>query len=422
MTPEAALTHNSTIYAGAEPAWGRVDKPALPRQAFADQGEASQKSTWGYPHHWVQGGQTKDANGVWTDGTLYLHTGGWQAAINAANGARSGQKASQAVIDHLEAHRSAVERHRQQQAMEVLDYQLQHSSMVTGIWGIEPLWMAEALQRVVVPTAHEEPQAEDMLSRQAYLKVGDTAVLRLAGPMQKGQSFFLALLGGTSTIAVRRALYQAAADETVGQIMLSIDSPGGQVAGTAELAQAVREVSYQKPVMAYIEDLGASAAYWVASQAQTISTNALAEVGSIGVMVAVEDMSARAEQMGIKVHVVSSGPDKGVGVPGTPLLPPHLQAIQERVDALAQHFFAAVAEGRGLTKTQLAAVTTGKVFAAQDAVTMGLTDQIQTFSEAMASLAGMRPRRRGRTYAIHALRAAMAGIVDDAERNANDAR
>lgn len=405
MTPEAALTHNSTIYAGTEPAWGTINTDRLPRQAFADQGTAGEKSTWGYPHHWVQGGQTRDANGIWTDGNLYLHTGGWQAAINAANGARSGQKASQAVIDHLESHRAAVERHRQQHALLVLDHQLQYASLYGGIWSIEPLWMAEALDRIPLGNRAQSdvPEAFDETTRQAYLKVGETAVVRLTGPLQKGMSFFMALLGGTSTIAARRALYQAAADESIGQILLAIDSPGGQVAGTAELAQAVREVSFQKPVLAYIEDLGASAAYWVASQAQHISTNALAEVGSIGVMVAVEDLSARADQMGIKVHVVSSGPDKGVGVPGTALLPVHLASIQDRVDAMAQHFFDAVATGRGLTKAQLAAVTTGKVFTAQEALTLGLTDTIESFNEAMTTVAGMRPRRRGRTYAIHAL-------------------
>jgi len=102
-----AFTHNNTL-ADDEPAWGEVEKTALPRAAHADQGEEGQKSTWKYPHHWVKGGTEKDGDGVWRDGTMYLHEGGLDAAWAAAQGARSGQEASDAVKAHLQAHRRAL--------------------------------------------------------------------------------------------------------------------------------------------------------------------------------------------------------------------------------------------------------------------------------------------------------------------------
>lgn len=102
-----AFTHNSTV-ADNEPDWGSVDKTKLPRPAFADQGESDKKSTWGYPHHWVQNGGGEDKTGVYTTGTMYLHRGGLGKAWEAANGARSGQQASTAVKDHLNAHRKAI--------------------------------------------------------------------------------------------------------------------------------------------------------------------------------------------------------------------------------------------------------------------------------------------------------------------------
>lgn len=101
------FAHNSTV-ADSEPDWGSVDKTALPRAAFADQGEAGKKSTWTYPHHWVKDGGNKDKDGIFTTGTLYLHKGGLNAAWAAANGAHTGQQASQAVKDHLQAHRKAL--------------------------------------------------------------------------------------------------------------------------------------------------------------------------------------------------------------------------------------------------------------------------------------------------------------------------
>jgi ATP-dependent Clp endopeptidase proteolytic subunit ClpP len=102
-----ALTHNSKL-ADSEPEWSAVDKTKLPRNAFADQGEADQKSSWGYPHHWVENGGDLNDMGVFTSGDMYLHRGGLDAAWSAANGGRTGQKASQEVIDHLQAHRQAL--------------------------------------------------------------------------------------------------------------------------------------------------------------------------------------------------------------------------------------------------------------------------------------------------------------------------
>lgn len=101
-----ALSHNSTL-TKSEPDWGSVDKTTLPRNAFADQGEPDKKSTWSYPHHFVENGKV-GAAGVYDSGDMYLHRGGLNAAWAAAQGAHTGQKASAEVIAHLEAHRKAI--------------------------------------------------------------------------------------------------------------------------------------------------------------------------------------------------------------------------------------------------------------------------------------------------------------------------
>jgi hypothetical protein len=100
-----SFAHNSVI-TNDEPQWADVDKTKLPREAFADMGEDSKSSTWKFPHHWVRNGKNPDASGRPTDGQMYLHTGGLDAASSAANGT---QKADSEVIKHLEAHRKALE-------------------------------------------------------------------------------------------------------------------------------------------------------------------------------------------------------------------------------------------------------------------------------------------------------------------------
>lgn len=96
----AALTHNSTTD-DDEPQWSEVEKTALPGNAHADSELRS------FPHHFVRGGRKDPETGRLVDGEMFLHRGGLGAARAAAGGARSGQKASQKVIDHLNSHPSA---------------------------------------------------------------------------------------------------------------------------------------------------------------------------------------------------------------------------------------------------------------------------------------------------------------------------
>ncbi len=104
-----ALTHNDKI-ADEEPTWGDVDKTKLPASAYIPQAsghESDKKSIWKFPHHFVKGGSTNE-DGVFDSGDMFLHKGGLNAAWAAAQGTRSGEKAEQAIIDHLSKHRKAL--------------------------------------------------------------------------------------------------------------------------------------------------------------------------------------------------------------------------------------------------------------------------------------------------------------------------
>lgn len=110
---EMALNHNSKL-ADDEPDWSEVDKTQLPENAFvwqAEDHESENKSTWSYPHHFVRDGEMgedDEGNEVYTSGDMYLHESGLDAAWAAAQGARSGEEASQTIKDHLQAHREDI--------------------------------------------------------------------------------------------------------------------------------------------------------------------------------------------------------------------------------------------------------------------------------------------------------------------------
>lgn len=282
-----------------------------------------------------------------------------------------------------------------------------------GMWCIEPLWFTQAVAlyragawQPVWPEGRglaQMPQMEAAERRPYALDGNGTALIPLEGPLSKTGSY---KFGGSSTVLTQRMLRQAMHDESVQAIALVIDSPGGHVAGTQALADEVASIRGRKPIVAQIDDLGASAAYWVASQADAIYANSTAEIGSIGTVLAVEDSSGRMDRLGVKVHVLSTGAYKGIGIEGAPVSDAALEYLQARVNGINQHFLTAVQTGRRLSPEQVALVSDGRVHLAAQASALGLIDGIQSLETTLAQLAspgaGRDEKRRGRAARLAA--------------------
>jgi signal peptide peptidase SppA len=255
-----------------------------------------------------------------------------------------------------------------------------------GLWAVEPFAFA-ALHQLAAGLDWRTHKPEPLVS--ALEKVAgpngkSIAVVKMSGLLMKSQSS----LGGSSTIQMRRDIRQAANDPDVAGILLAIDSPGGSVAGTDDLAAEVRAARRMKPVYAHIDDLGASAAYWVASQADRVTANGpTALVGSIGTLQVVHDVSEAAAKEGVRTLVFRTGPLKGLGTPGEKVTDEQIAHLQQLVNGVQQSFDAAVQQGRHLTPEQLAAVRHGGVMRAGDALKARLIDAVQPLSRTMAQLA-----------------------------------
>lgn len=184
------------------------------------------------------------------------------------------------------------------------------------------------------------------------------------------------------------AVHCAAMDEAVAGIMLYIDSPGGTYAGTPELAAAVADARQKKPVHAYAQDSCCSGGYWPASQADRLTANRAADLGGIGVFSVLLDASKAAGMMGLKFHVVSSGPFKGAGAePGAGLSAEHLAYFEGRITDSAALFIADFAAGRGLDIETAQELADGRCHIASRAVELKLCDGVGTYAEAVAALA-----------------------------------
>ncbi|NTV25926.1 MAG: S49 family peptidase [Chlorobiaceae bacterium] len=211
---------------------------------------------------------------------------------------------------------------------------------------------------------------------------GNVAVITISGTLMKNPSLIERIFFGASDMGeLTSAVNAAASDKSITGIVLNISSPGGTVAGTPELAGAVAAANQKKPVLAYVDDLAASAAYWIASQARGIYASRQAVVGSIGVRMAMYDLSKAYEQAGVKVIPIDTGKFKSAGLAGTEITAEQQQMYQEIVDAHFRDFKSAVMKGRGMDEAAFGQVQDAQIFHASKARSVGLIDGISSLAE-----------------------------------------
>ncbi len=204
------------------------------------------------------------------------------------------------------------------------------------------------------------------------------------GPiLRKPDVFARVLMGATSSDDIGAALREAGQRDDIKAVFLDIDSPGGTVAGTPELAATVASINERKPIYAFSSSLMCSAAYWIASQARAIYATPSARVGSIGVVQAIIDDSAALDAKGIKVEVFSVGKYKAMGAPGTPLTDDQRELIHSNLAETAQEFHAAVlSRGRAIP----AEAMEGQTFSGRQAQRFNLAGMVSDRAEAMRRL------------------------------------
>lgn len=208
----------------------------------------------------------------------------------------------------------------------------------------------------------------------AHIPIGGPIGFKL-GKFEKGA-------GAVDVQDVMDDLDEAEDDDKVRGILLDIDSPGGMVSGTPELADRILAVD--KPIFAFTSGMMASAAYWIGASADRVFATRSADVGSIGVYCPFLDSSERLKQEGLKVEVISSGIYKGIGVPGTALTADHREFLQERVNQIAMMFQQHVSDQRGGNVS--VEDMRGQIFMGEDALRRGLIDEIVEDKDQVAGM------------------------------------
>ncbi len=213
---------------------------------------------------------------------------------------------------------------------------------------------------------------------------GGIGTVALRGPMMRNPDVIDQLVfGATDTEEVLAAVHEASEREDVQAILLDIDSPGGSVNGTPELAAAVAAASKSKAVYAFSAGQMCSAAYWVASQCDAVYATPSARVGSIGVILPVVDSSEAFAQAGLKMEVFAAGKFKSAGTPGTSLTDEQKDWLQSEVEEIAADFRSAVlARGRKIPDEAME----GQTFSGRRAMRLNMAGMVDGRAQVIARL------------------------------------
>lgn len=222
-----------------------------------------------------------------------------------------------------------------------------------------------------------EPVAD---TRNAYTK-DNIGFLYVDGPIIPRADFFSEISGMVSIETLSRELETLQSMDNVEQIIMVMDTPGGDVTGVSEFAQKIK--ASEKPVIAYAYGMAASAGYWIASAAKEIHIPDTGLVGSIGVVTTYVDTSKKDADNGIEYieFVSSQSPQKRPDL-GTD---EGKSEVQKRVDSLASVFVETVANNRGVSVEKvLSDFGQGGVLIGADAVQAGMADSVTTLDKLIA--------------------------------------
>jgi capsid assembly protease len=262
--------------------------------------------------------------------------------------------------------------------------------MFNRVWAILP----DTLKTMTTALVHGAESALQPVGRagpRSPLSSSGVAVIPITGVISHRETLFSMIFGGTSTQRFSSALQQALADPSISAIVFDVDSPGGTVDGVPELSSEIFNARGKKPMIACCNAMAASAAYWIATSADSVLVTPSGQVGSIGVFAAHEDISKALEEEGVKVTLISAGKFKTEGMPYEPLSAEGRANMQQMVNDFHSMFIAAVARNRGVaTATVKHGFGEGRMVLAADAVRQGMADGISTLDQTLARLLGRR--------------------------------
>ena len=213
-----------------------------------------------------------------------------------------------------------------------------------------------------------------MPSSSTQLSNANLQEIKLTGPIMSADT-------------ILKEIEKAQKDKNIKGVLLTVDSPGGAVPPSIEIAYAIKELKKHKPVVAYASGVMASGSYYGSIYANKIIANPGSIVGSIGVIMESANVEELMKTIGIKTQIVKQGTYKEAGTPTREWTPEERAELETLTKDTYELFISDVAEARGLDVTKAKEYADAHIFSAKRAKTVGLIDEIGVKSSAKAAVA-----------------------------------
>lgn len=178
------------------------------------------------------------------------------------------------------------------------------------------------------------------------------------------------------------------ADERVSGILLEVNSPGGGVYESAEIANLLNEVRTERELPMYVsmKNMAASGGYYISAQADKIFATEETVTGSIGVIMSGLNYSGLLEKIGVEDTTVKSGALKDMGSATRPETEQDHEVLQAYIDNAYNRFVKVVSEGRNKSEDEVKKVADGRIYDGVQAKEAGLVDEIGYPTDALAAM------------------------------------
>ncbi len=217
------------------------------------------------------------------------------------------------------------------------------------------------------------------------------AVIDIAGTITSGSESEGGLWNretGVTSGTIMSQIRDAANDDSVKALVLNINSGGGSATAAEEVGRELKRFKEKtnKPIVATMSDMGASAAYWIAvCQSDKVYVNATTLTGSIGVYMPYMNIEELYKKIGVTSTKIKSGPYKDILSSDRAMTPEEQVILQNIVNEIYDEFVKTVAEGRKMEVSRVKALADGRVYTGQQAKNLGLVDEIGDYYDALAA-------------------------------------
>jgi protease-4 len=239
-----------------------------------------------------------------------------------------------------------------------------------------------------------------MLTKHDSVGFGEgVAIIPLYGTISSSQGTGLFAEQMATPQNFKEMLDKSASDGSIKAVVIEINSPGGSVVASDEIAVAIKE--FEKPTVAWVGEMGASGGYYVASSCDYIVADQASVVGSIGVISIFPEYSRLLEKIGVNMTVIKGGEYKDFSTGFRPLTGEEEEMMEEMIEEIYDQFLTIVSDNRNLSKDYVGTIAEGKIYSGRKAHEIGLVDEVGSRDEAIsiaAHLGGIEGEPRIVTY------------------------